>query len=66
MRKIDGQDSMTFYDAERLYSEIMSGVFEVLTALNVETSDPRVSEIIKSIDLTARDIHSYATSPPSL
>jgi hypothetical protein len=59
------EDTLTHEAAEKLYSEIMSGVFDLILALGASIDDPRISEIYKAIDLSARDIHSYATSPPS-
>ena len=55
--------TLTFYDAERLYGEVMSSVAEIIANLDADVNDERIEQIYKSLDMTMRDIYSFALPP---
>ena len=54
---------LTFDDAERLYGEVMGCVADIIANLDADVDDERIEEIYNSLDMTMRDIYSFATPP---
>ena len=54
---------LTFEDAERIYGEVMGCVFDIIVELNADLGDERISAIYNALDMTIRDIYSFAPPP---
>lgn len=57
-------ETFTFDDAEQVYGEITSAVYEIISELGAEINDPRIVDLYRAIELQLMGLYSY-TSPPS-
>jgi hypothetical protein len=57
-------ETFTYDDAEQVYGEVTSAVFEIISELGAEIDDPRIADLYKAVELQLMGLYSY-TNPPS-